>query len=260
MRPALAPECLGDQLRAEADAEHGQPACVRVGDELALAVERRVASGAVRVDDPAEHDQPVERSRRGLGLRERVPRHGAHAERGERRLERCQRRVEIVLDDEHRRIRAHAPIFAHRRARQRRVAKVRAMRASVLLAMGLLYIVWGSTYLAIRVTVETMHPLVVVRAALHARRAAHAGGAGGARARSVRVPSAARSCAAPRIAGIWLSSAASASSRSPSARPLEPDGRAGIHDLALGRRLPRAGGRAHRRAARSLGAASASWA
>jgi drug/metabolite transporter (DMT)-like permease len=33
------------------------------------------------------------------------------------------------------------------------------MRASVLLAMGLLYIVWGSTYLAIRVTVETMQPL-----------------------------------------------------------------------------------------------------
>jgi drug/metabolite transporter (DMT)-like permease len=33
------------------------------------------------------------------------------------------------------------------------------MRASVLLAMGLLYIVWGSTYLAIRVSVETMHPL-----------------------------------------------------------------------------------------------------
>ena len=34
------------------------------------------------------------------------------------------------------------------------------MRTSVLLAMGLLYIVWGSTYLAIRVTVETMSPLV----------------------------------------------------------------------------------------------------
>jgi drug/metabolite transporter (DMT)-like permease len=34
------------------------------------------------------------------------------------------------------------------------------MRAQVLLAMGLLYIVWGSTYLAIRVTVETLHPLV----------------------------------------------------------------------------------------------------
>jgi drug/metabolite transporter (DMT)-like permease len=34
------------------------------------------------------------------------------------------------------------------------------MRTSVLLAMGLLYIVWGSTYLAIRVTVETMQPLV----------------------------------------------------------------------------------------------------
>jgi drug/metabolite transporter (DMT)-like permease len=33
------------------------------------------------------------------------------------------------------------------------------MRASVLLAMGLLYLVWGSTYLAIRVSVETMHPL-----------------------------------------------------------------------------------------------------
>jgi drug/metabolite transporter (DMT)-like permease len=34
------------------------------------------------------------------------------------------------------------------------------MRASVLLAMGLLYLVWGSTYLAIRVSVETMQPLV----------------------------------------------------------------------------------------------------
>jgi drug/metabolite transporter (DMT)-like permease len=34
------------------------------------------------------------------------------------------------------------------------------MRASVLLAMGLLYIVWGSTYLAIRVSLETMAPLV----------------------------------------------------------------------------------------------------
>jgi drug/metabolite transporter (DMT)-like permease len=33
------------------------------------------------------------------------------------------------------------------------------VRAQVLLAMGLLYIVWGSTYLAIRVTVETLHPL-----------------------------------------------------------------------------------------------------
>jgi drug/metabolite transporter (DMT)-like permease len=34
------------------------------------------------------------------------------------------------------------------------------MRAHVLLAMGLLYFVWGSTYLAIRVTVETLQPLV----------------------------------------------------------------------------------------------------
>jgi drug/metabolite transporter (DMT)-like permease len=33
------------------------------------------------------------------------------------------------------------------------------VRAQVLLAMGLLYVVWGSTYLAIRVTVETLHPL-----------------------------------------------------------------------------------------------------
>ena len=33
------------------------------------------------------------------------------------------------------------------------------VRAQVLLAMGLLYFVWGSTYLAIRVTVETLHPL-----------------------------------------------------------------------------------------------------
>jgi drug/metabolite transporter (DMT)-like permease len=34
------------------------------------------------------------------------------------------------------------------------------MRAQVLVAMGLLYFVWGSTYLAIRVTVETLQPLV----------------------------------------------------------------------------------------------------
>lgn len=33
------------------------------------------------------------------------------------------------------------------------------MRASVLLAMGLLYIVWGSTYLGIKVSIETLHPL-----------------------------------------------------------------------------------------------------
>jgi drug/metabolite transporter (DMT)-like permease len=33
------------------------------------------------------------------------------------------------------------------------------MRASVLLAMGLLYIVWGSTYLGIKVSLETLHPL-----------------------------------------------------------------------------------------------------
>lgn len=34
------------------------------------------------------------------------------------------------------------------------------MRAQVLLAMGLLYVVWGSTYLGIRITVETMPALV----------------------------------------------------------------------------------------------------
>ena len=34
------------------------------------------------------------------------------------------------------------------------------MRASVLLAMGLLYVVWGSTYLAISVSVETIAPMV----------------------------------------------------------------------------------------------------
>ena len=50
-------ERLGDQLRAEADAEHRQAARVRVGDDLALALERRVAVRAVRVDDAAEHDQ-----------------------------------------------------------------------------------------------------------------------------------------------------------------------------------------------------------
>ena len=36
---------------------------MRVRDDLALALERRVASGAVRVDDAAEHDQAVERRR-----------------------------------------------------------------------------------------------------------------------------------------------------------------------------------------------------
>lgn len=35
------------------------------------------------------------------------------------------------------------------------------MRANVLLAMGLLYVVWGSTYLAIRIAVETLHPLAI---------------------------------------------------------------------------------------------------
>lgn len=34
------------------------------------------------------------------------------------------------------------------------------MRASVLLAMGLLYIVWGSTYIAISISVETITPMV----------------------------------------------------------------------------------------------------
>ena len=42
--------------------------------------------------------------------------------------------------------------------------------------MGLLYVVWGSTYLAIRVTVETLHPLAaggvrfLLAGAAHARR------------------------------------------------------------------------------------------
>ena len=67
MRSALPLERLGDQLRAEADAEHRQPARVHVGDQLALAVERRVAVGAVRVDDAAEHHQPVERPAGGSG-------------------------------------------------------------------------------------------------------------------------------------------------------------------------------------------------
>ncbi len=57
-----------------------------------------------------------------------------------------------------------------------------AMRASVLLAMGLLYIVWGSTYLAIRVTVETMQPLAAAGIRFILAGAAHARRAGGARA------------------------------------------------------------------------------
>ena len=48
--------------------------------------------------------------------------------------------------------------------------------------MGLLYIVWGSTYLAIRVTVETLHPLVAGGVRFLLAGAAHAGRAGRARA------------------------------------------------------------------------------
>src|ERR1700733_14163267 len=51
---------------------------------------------------------------------------------------------------------SHLRPSAHRR---RHVPDGTQVRAQVLLAMGLLYIVWGSTYLAIRVTVETLHPL-----------------------------------------------------------------------------------------------------
>ena len=210
MRSALAPERLGDQLRAEADAEHRQPARVRVRDQLALALERRVAVGAVRVDDAAEHHQPVEVARRGLGLRERVPRDGAHAERGERRLERCQRRVEIVLDDEDGRVRAHGLIFAHRRGGGAELAKVRPMRASVLLAMGLLYIVWGSTYLAIRVSLETMPPLVSCGVRFVLAGLLVLDGADGARPRRPAAGMRRRS-AAPRSPGSGSSSAASAS-------------------------------------------------
>ena len=61
----------------------------------------------------------------GSGCEQREPRDGAHAERGERRRERGQRRVEIVLDDEDGRIRAHAPILAHRRAGSAESVKVR---------------------------------------------------------------------------------------------------------------------------------------
>ena len=117
-------ERLRDQLRAEADAEHRHAARVRRRDHLALALERRVAVGAVRVDDAAEHDQPVELARGRLGLRERLPRRRADAERRQRRLERGERGVEVVLDDEHGRIRVHALIFAHRRAGSAAVAKV----------------------------------------------------------------------------------------------------------------------------------------
>jgi drug/metabolite transporter (DMT)-like permease len=76
------------------------------------------------------------------------------------------------------------------------------MRAQVLLAMGLLYIVWGSTYLAIRVTVETLHPLAAggirfVAAGLLTLAALAALGRLGARPTAAELRGSA-------LAGIWL--------------------------------------------------------
>ena len=131
-----------------------------VGDDLALTVERVIAAGAVRVHLAAQHDQAVEGAFRRLVLLVRGPGHGAHAERGDRWLERGERRVGLVLDHEDGGIGAHgafSPIGACGAPSRRRYV---AMRASVLLAMGLLYIVWGSTYLAISLSVETIAPMV----------------------------------------------------------------------------------------------------
>jgi drug/metabolite transporter (DMT)-like permease len=76
------------------------------------------------------------------------------------------------------------------------------MRAQVLLAMGLLYIVWGSTYLAIRVTVETLHPLAAggirfIAAGLLTLAALAALGRLGARPTAAELRGSA-------LAGIWL--------------------------------------------------------
>ena len=92
---------------------------MRIGDDLALAIERRVAVRPVRIDDAPEDDQTVERSGGRLRLREHMPGDGAHAQGRERRLERGQWRIEIVLHDEDCGIHRHALIFAHRRARSR---------------------------------------------------------------------------------------------------------------------------------------------
>ena len=110
---------LRDQLRAQADAEHRQAARVRIGDDLALAIERRVAVRSVRIDDAPEDDQTVERSRGRLRLRERVPGDGAHAQGASGGSSAASWRIEIVLHDEDCGIHRHALIFAHRRARSR---------------------------------------------------------------------------------------------------------------------------------------------
>ena len=247
MRSGAAVERLRDQLRAEAGAEHRHAARMRVGDDLALALERRVAVGAVRVDDAAEHDQAVERARRRLGLRERVPRDGAHAERRDRRLERGQRRVEVVLDDEDGGIRAHARIFAHRRAGARRVAKVlpRCVRAFCWR--------WAcSTSCGARRTSRSASP------SRRCRRWSSAGIrfllAGAARARRARGARPHRRAAvvearsaARRSPGTWIIMRRRRRRHDHrDARGLEPHRRAGLDDVAVGRRVPRPRRRAHR--------------
>ena len=250
MRSALPPSACATSCAPRQVPSTGSAARVHVGDHLALALERRVAVGAVRVDDAAEHDQPVERPGRRLRLRERVPGDGADAERRERRLE---RRRAACRDRAGRRAPWDSRLTPHFRPsarRRRRLAKVRAMRASVLLAMGLLYIVWGSTYLAIRVTRRDDAGARLVRRALPARRRARAQRAGGARAARPAAGLDARSAAPPwPVPG--SSSAASASSRSPrrtrppTSRPCWP-------------RRPRCGSSATARSAASASAAARS--
>ena len=182
----------------------GNPRAWGVGDDLALAVERRIAVCAVGVDDAAQHDQ-----------RRQGPPSATRAARGVRPAARCARRVPSAAARARRagsRSRAGRRALSGSRSRphlrpsaraRRAVAMVRGCARRVLLAMGLLYVVWGSTYLAIRVTGRDAAPAGRRRPALHPRRAAHARRAGGAGA-----PGAAteprRSCAARRLAGIWL--------------------------------------------------------
>ena len=119
------------------------------------------------------------------------------------------------------------------------------MRAQVLLAMGLLYFVWGSTYLAIRVTVETLHAAGRRRGALHPRGLLTLGGTGSARPPRPAAEQGRVARLGPRRG---LAAVRRRRSRHDHGDPraLQPDRRARVHDIALGRRLPGALGRAHR--------------
>ena len=106
--------------------------------------------------------------------------------------------------------------------------------------------------------VETMPAAGRRRPALRPRRAAHAGGAGGARARSARGRAGREMRGRRHRRHLDPDRRRRRRDDHRGARALEPDGRARLDDLALGRRLPRARGRAHRARRRSRAPRSAS--